>query len=158
MTGKKPEDVFNLATMPSSADWPASRHVPSYDEQSITRAERRSAVEARKQLQVIEQERRKTIAAQRAMADIEESGYSSFVETGERMYTLCSVPGRPKELQFYVDAYFDRTIKKAGAYLEMVSDNGVGAIAATVARSTYVERIEQRRGIVARMTGRPDEP
>ena len=138
----QPEDIFSLSTMPPASNWLANRNMPSYEDLPLTRAEKRSAVEARKQLQVIEQERRKTIAAIQAAAEIQHSGFTTFVDTGERMWAVCSAPGRDKELQFYIDAYFDRSIKKTGAYLEMVSDQGVGAIAATVSRSTYVDYIE----------------
>jgi hypothetical protein len=148
MTIKKPAPIVvaPLPPLPSIL----KREPPSYDTAPMTREEKRSALEMRKQLQVIEQTRRITTIGQRAVADIVLSATSVYVETVERMEAVVNASAHAKEVQEDIDYMFKRNRQLASVYIEMVSDQGAGLIAAMVARGTYIDRIPARSGLFRR--------
>jgi hypothetical protein len=117
----------------------------------ITRAEKKSAIETRKQYQVIQQQRQLTIAAQSAIAEIAEGGFSTYTRTVERMDEIVGEPGRDQQLQEVIDTFYEQSYKRLSAYMVSVNDQGVMNIGATVARGTYQE--DGPTGLFARIGG-----
>jgi hypothetical protein len=131
------------------------RQGPSYSVVAPTRAERKSAIEARKQHQVITQQHDLAIAAHTAAAEISESGFSVYTRTTERMYEVAHEPGRDSDLQKQIDKFYEESYKRMGAYIVSINDQGVRNIGETVARGTYTEDTPPQ-GFLARLRRRDE--
>src|SRR5438105_3573157 len=116
MTQKK-DEMFSLATLPSSRNWMQSRELIPTNDIPPTLAEKRSAVEYRRQRQAIEQDKQKTVIAEQAVKDIIHSQYETMAGLVDETWEIRSRP-REANPQLYLDKYWERCMVRGGAHLD----------------------------------------
>jgi hypothetical protein len=151
----KNDDIFDLTLAQSSTKWLARPNVYTAETENlpITLAEKRSAVEARKQLQVIDQERRIGIAGHNAVGAIYESQFTTMATLIDRTWEVCKQPRDPVPQTITMKCW-QRTMARAEVHLELVTEGAVDAIAGTVDHGTYVNRVPSSQGVIATVTGK----
>jgi pantothenate synthetase len=155
MARKQGDDLF--AAMPLAVPTHASMGMAAASadrNRELTRAEKKGTDEFYKQLQVIEQQRRKTHEAQRALASLRYSALQSFTEMSESIWALKTAPGRDPALQVYVDHFSDQNIRVGGTSIHEVTNIGSERIIDEVGRSLYFPTEEERRGFFAWLRGK----